>query len=373
MKKLLLLSVFVVFTFLSSGAYPVEISRHMSGSWYNPMQSGHGLSVEVLSPGRSIFYWYVYNPDGTPTFLIADGENNGDTIFATLYHHTGMRWGVFDPDDNDRQIWGEATLEFVNCGFAIFTYEATHGDQDIPFGEGRIELSKLANIDHLPCAENRIVGIYQGVIESDTDDEEFPMTILLSQDMRFVSMVEEEHAAFGTWSVAGSQITVSDITTYSLNPFDPFVINMTGTGGVDPEYRMHLTFSSPDLPNDVEGDFLASDWLYRRGVAFDAHIGTHVSEDLVTGENGSVDVSPPGGFSGFGDVTGCSYSGNMIAANPSFNIFDVSLTVTDCGNRNGQYSGTGFQMDVEALNDRAGYILITSNGQQPFILGLALK
>ncbi len=375
MKKLLLLVVFFVFTLLSSDAYSVEISRHMSGSWYNPLQSGHGLSVEVLSPGRTIFYWYVYNPDGTPTFLIADGVNSGPMVTATLYHQTGMVWGEFDPNDINQQVWGEATLEFFNCGLAEFNYRATHGEQGIPFGEGRTEFVKLATIDHLPCAENRVVGIYQGVIESDTDDEEFPITLLLSPDMRFVSMVEEEYTAFGTWSVAGSQITVSDITTYSLNPFDPFTLQMTGTGGVTPEYRMHLTFSSPDLPADIESDFLASDWLYRRGVAFDVHIGMHDSQDLVTGERGSVDVLPTdgsnGGFSGFGDSSGCAYSGQLLPADPSFNLFDVSMTVTDCGERNGNYVGTGYQVDVAALEDRAGYLLITTDGQQPFILGLA--
>ncbi len=375
MKKLLLLFVFFVFIFISSDAYSVEISRHMSGSWYNPMQSGHGLSVEVLSPERTIFYWYVYNPDGTPTFLVADGENRGDTIFATLYHHTGMRWGEFDPNDDEQMVWGEATLQFINCGAALFAYEATHSQQDIPFGEGQTELTKLVGIDHLPCAENRVVGIYQGITEPEEDEDPYAMTILLTPDMRLVSMGDEEHVSFGTYTVNGSQITVSDITTYSINPFDPYTLQMTGTGAVTPEYRMHLTFSSPDLQDDVEGDFLASDWLYRRGIDFSVNVGMHISRDMITGDSGFVDVFPNGGsngaFRGSEDGGGCDYNGQMIVSDRAFNIFDVSLMVTNCGSRNGDYIGSGYQVDVEALDDRDGYLLITSDGQQPFVLGLA--
>lgn len=375
MKKLLLLVVLFVFTLLSSDAYSVEISRHMSGSWYNPMQSGHGLSVEVLSPERTIFYWYVYNPDGTPTFLVADGENRGDTIFATLYHHTGMRWGEFDPTDDEQIVWGEATLKILNCGAALLTYEATHAQQDIPFGSGQVDLVKLVGIDHLPCAENRAVGIYQGITEPEMDDDPYAMTILLSPDMRFVSMGDEEHVSFGTYALNGSQITVSNVTTYSINPFDPYTLQMTGTGAVTPEYRMHLTFSGPEMEDDVEGDFLASDWLYRRGVDFTVHIGLHISRDMITGESGLVDVFPSdginGAFSGFGDASGCAYSGQLLPGDPAFNLFDVSMTVTDCGERNGNYIGTGYQVDVHALNDQLGYLLITSDGQQPFVLGLA--
>ncbi len=375
MKKLLLLAISSVLALLSFNAYSVEISRHMSGSWFNPQQSGHGLSVEVLSPERTIFYWYVYNPDGTPTFLLADGVNDGPVINATLYHYAGMRWGEFDPNENVRLVWGEASLEFFGCGFAELDYRATHNEQNIPSGQGSVDLIKLANLDHLPCAENRVVGIYQGITEPELDDDPYAMTMLLTPDMRFVSMGDEEHVSFGTYATNGSEITVSNITTYSINPNDPYTLQMTGTGAVTPEYRMHLTFSGPEMTDDVEGDFLASDWLYRRGVDFSVNVGMHFSRDIITGDMGFVDVYPNGGnngaFNGAEDGGGCGYSGQMIVSDQAFNIFDVSLTVTNCGDRNGNYIGSGYQVDVEELDDRDGYLLITSDGQQPFVLGFA--
>lgn len=89
-----------------SDAGAVEINRYLSGSWYNPEQVGHGFSVEVVSEDVSVVYWYVYNPDGTPTFLMGVGDNVGDTIHAVAYHNEGMHWGEFDPGHHMEMEWG---------------------------------------------------------------------------------------------------------------------------------------------------------------------------------------------------------------------------------------------------------------------------
>ena len=47
-----------------------------SGAWYNPDQSGHGISVEVLDDERTAFFWYTYDLDGNPVWLTARGVNN---------------------------------------------------------------------------------------------------------------------------------------------------------------------------------------------------------------------------------------------------------------------------------------------------------
>ena len=41
----------------------IDIKPSLSGSWYNPDQDGHGLSIEVLDENRTLVYWYVYHPD----------------------------------------------------------------------------------------------------------------------------------------------------------------------------------------------------------------------------------------------------------------------------------------------------------------------
>ena len=44
MKKSAVLLLFL----FSLDAWAVNVDRYMSGSWFNPDQNGHGLSIEVL-------------------------------------------------------------------------------------------------------------------------------------------------------------------------------------------------------------------------------------------------------------------------------------------------------------------------------------
>ena len=38
----------------------------LSGGWFNPQASGHGLSVQILDPERALMFWYVYDHEGKP-------------------------------------------------------------------------------------------------------------------------------------------------------------------------------------------------------------------------------------------------------------------------------------------------------------------
>jgi hypothetical protein len=63
----------------------LPIGPNYSGSWYNPEQSGHGFSLEysVLNDGTPLVvaYWYVYDTEGNPIFLIGMGQpEEGNTV-----------------------------------------------------------------------------------------------------------------------------------------------------------------------------------------------------------------------------------------------------------------------------------------------------
>ena len=53
--------------------------------------------IEVISPGRTIVYWYAYDPFGNPIFLYGDGVNVGNRIEVTVYFLQGMVFGDFSP------------------------------------------------------------------------------------------------------------------------------------------------------------------------------------------------------------------------------------------------------------------------------------
>ena len=119
----------------------------VSGSWYNPAQSGHGLSVQVLDPEHALLYWYVYDRDGNPFFLYIEGSINGQRIDGVAYAPSGMRWGSFDPQTLQKPVWGEVALDFSDCNNATLSWEANSPD----FGSGSMGVVRLSSVGTLRC------------------------------------------------------------------------------------------------------------------------------------------------------------------------------------------------------------------------------
>ena len=141
-----------------------NIRPSWSGDWYNPDQSGHGISVEILDDERTIIFWYTYDRDGNPLWLIAEGVNSwvfnspvfssdlpwpGIRVEATAYYHEGMMYGEFDPATNNRQEWGTIVLVFPydSCNTAQMEwYPVMEG-----FSQGSTHLSRLTSLYELDC------------------------------------------------------------------------------------------------------------------------------------------------------------------------------------------------------------------------------
>ena len=99
-----------------------------SGSWYNPEQSGHGFSLEysVRSNGTSVVvaYWYVYDTEGNPIWLIGMGEPEEDnTVTLEFDAPYGMKFGEFDPDQTVRADGGIGVFTFMNEESGVFDYQ----------------------------------------------------------------------------------------------------------------------------------------------------------------------------------------------------------------------------------------------------------
>jgi beta-glucanase (GH16 family) len=97
-----------------------------SGSWYNAEQSGHGFSVEF---GRTldgtptgVVYWYTYDVDGEPLFLLGAGEPQGNVLEVEFESPYGMAYGAFDPLTLTRGLGGTGRLEFQDTDNATFSY-----------------------------------------------------------------------------------------------------------------------------------------------------------------------------------------------------------------------------------------------------------
>lgn len=124
-----------------------DIRPHHSGAWYNPDQSGHGLSIQVLDDERTVAFWFTYTPDGLPMFLLIDGVNEGHTVTGPAYYLEGMTWRAFDPDTLNTEVWGEISIEFLGCNDAILTWSS--GMEG--YGDGQVELQRLTHVAGLGC------------------------------------------------------------------------------------------------------------------------------------------------------------------------------------------------------------------------------
>ena len=99
-----------------------------SGSWFNPEQNGHGFSLEysVLDDGTPlvVVYWYVYDQDGNPIFLVGLGEpQEGNSVTLQFEAPHGMKFGEFDPDSTVREDGGMGVFTFQNEESGTFDYQ----------------------------------------------------------------------------------------------------------------------------------------------------------------------------------------------------------------------------------------------------------
>jgi len=134
-----------------------------SGAWFNADHSGHGISVEVLDDERTIFFWYTYDLDGNPVWLMAQGENSAVLltgmfipfirIEATAYYYEGMIFGEFDPTANSQQEWGTIILDFPywECNSAHMEWHPTMEG----FSQGSTDLVRLTSLYELDCEESQ--------------------------------------------------------------------------------------------------------------------------------------------------------------------------------------------------------------------------
>lgn len=124
-----------------------QLPPGISGAWYNPEQSGHGLSVEILDDDRALAFWYVYDPQGNPLHLYLDGRIEGRRIEATAYAPRGMRFGSFRKADLRMPIWGEVSLEFISCDQALLQWTSNWAG----YGTGSSPVRRLTGIKGLDC------------------------------------------------------------------------------------------------------------------------------------------------------------------------------------------------------------------------------
>jgi hypothetical protein len=128
----------------------VQIGPGMTGSWYDPNQSGHGWMLEVLPNNRFFASWFVFAPTGGPTWIVAQGTYSGDTATLAAAQRTGPG-GLFPPNYNASMTqpvnWGNVTIRFTDCNHATVNYSSGVAG----YGSGTMALTRLTQPAGLTC------------------------------------------------------------------------------------------------------------------------------------------------------------------------------------------------------------------------------
>jgi plastocyanin len=125
------------------------IGPGMTGAWYDPAQSGHGLLIEILSDNRFLATWFAFNPAGTQqAWFTGVGTYSANT--ATITHAvqpSGGRWiPKFDPNSIVFVTWGALTFTFTDCNHGKLDFISSAG-----YGSGSMNLTRLTLPAGLTC------------------------------------------------------------------------------------------------------------------------------------------------------------------------------------------------------------------------------
>ena len=295
----------------------IEINSKLSGTWYNPNQDGHGLSIAILDENSTLIFWYVYHPDGTPMFLITVGQNQGNSITGTTYYNTGMRFGEFDPNDRVQTVWGTSTVTFSDCNTATLKYSSN----DPAYGSGSIPMVRLASVSGLKCSDSPLHGTYHGSWVEPGEVGYGFAALFENGDMVFFSRDHESGGVgAGQWRVTGSNRFAFDVTIYSV--FGGWR-TISGSG----------TFSEDDLTATYTGNgelFATPMSSFQHSLSTAKMAGDYDIHDWNDTVVGSVTVQNNGKITGT-TTDGCGIDGSFFVPNTNFNQAYIDAKILNCG------------------------------------------
>lgn len=136
---------------LAAAAAPsaqAALPNALEGSWYSPLQSGHGLTLERIDADSALLFWHVFDPDGRPLTLYIEAAVEGDHLIGEAYAPVGMRFGSFDPAQFLLPRWGSIRIDFADCGHATLRYDSALPD----YGRGELPLVRLLPLRDADCS-----------------------------------------------------------------------------------------------------------------------------------------------------------------------------------------------------------------------------
>jgi len=134
------------------GPIAFAIDAGISGSWFNPAQSGHGIMLELLpgSPPQLLATWFVFAPQGGQSWIVGLGPVSGNqaVLRGTQTVGSGAQFPPnFDATRVSQQAWGTLTFTFSDCNHGHVEWAATAPG----YGSGGMDLERLTLPAGLTC------------------------------------------------------------------------------------------------------------------------------------------------------------------------------------------------------------------------------
>ena len=158
------------------------LNSSLSAAWYDPRRVGEGFLIEVLSPDRVIVYWFTFDLEGRPLWVVGEGvtDRNRVLVDASVFTRGATFGDAFDPADVERIPFGPMAFVFDGSGNAgAMTFLGPDG-----FGAGDMELVRLTEVDGLQTGFDGPSFSISGnlavpgnlVIDGDVNDRNVPLT-----------------------------------------------------------------------------------------------------------------------------------------------------------------------------------------------------
>lgn len=135
-----------------ANANATVVSREFSATWIDPAHTGHGFNIEVVGQGAEktmLAYWYTYDLAGRPSWVVANGQVQGDR--ATLNAFTaegGAPGSSFDPANVRLIPWGTLQIQFSDCNTGTVNYQPLAGS----LTAGTVNISRLTVLHNTQCS-----------------------------------------------------------------------------------------------------------------------------------------------------------------------------------------------------------------------------
>lgn len=125
----------------------------ISGLWYDRTKQSQGFSIQTApdssdSRGQVVVFWYTFDADGSPLWLIVQGHLEGNSFSGEAYRYRSDGFGP-DPATGNAlgELFGTLTFEFSSCNDATVTYQT-----DVPgYSSGSLNLTRLSFQNGVGC------------------------------------------------------------------------------------------------------------------------------------------------------------------------------------------------------------------------------